>query len=711
MSSLGKFPNGFNQVSRSAVAITVDGIDQALITTSSFTMNDGLIVSQSINAYNINAGNPTSNQWQQNLTGSYFNNFTTQTDVSEILRFLAGLLSQSAPDASPNTRTYSNYTANAQNTTTGTVIAGSVPQTSTNTTVTYLTSRGFANTGSTIFSAISPIYTLSNYGYTYTSVAGGSTIVTSSADAQLFGLGILSSGTPTNFRVSGSFVFRFKDNLAKTDTATSASQHLVTQTGAGTTNGVTLAKILTVNPAVIPPAYQDGKYASVFSNALFNGGASAVSSSGYYHISASIIIASGSSNYTAPIASNSEIFYAPLTTISTNIPSQTPATGSTTATALTAVSRSLSGAPYLSGSTYNVSSSFTNLFNPLYHAGAGIAALSTVSTGMTQTSGITTVSTAGGTIQTAGAVFDSTGTTVRATSTIPFETDTVKVNGLYTFGSANITNIGQSSNTPTTFTVSIAGVNKAASTSTYSSVSNYHTAGTFGQPAASGALAYYTRPQGTDTGTNSGASNLEPFTGESNRIVLNNNILNFTGTAWDTNFGLYNLGATDLQVKPGYLVKPGGTYGYWLANPSSVSDYKYYVRKFSTNSTTKTSMTVNLGQTLSAWDSATNNSVSVVVLYESSNSSIYTPARFYDPTKTTANFVGNIAANTDGQNPFGSTISLYGNTGGSLSTTTYTMPIRNADGMFLNATYNDIYVIVRYKGDPTPVSSITVTFS
>ena len=710
MSSLGKFPNGFNQVSRSAVAITVDGIDQALITTSSFTMNDGLIVSQSINAYNINAGTPTSNQWQQDLTGSYFNNFTSQTDVSEILRFVAGLLSQSAPDASPNTRTYSSYTANAQNTTTGTVIAGSVPQTSTNTTVTYLTSRGFANTGSTIFSAISPIYTLSNYGYTYTSVAGGSTIVTSSADAQLFGLGQLSSGTPTNFRVSGSFTFRFKDNIAKTDTATSSSQHLITQTGAGTTSGVTLAKILTVNPAVIPPAYQDGKYASVFSNALFNGGASAVSSSGYYHISASISIASGSSGYIPFTASNAEIFYAPLTTISTNIPSQTPSTGSTTPSALTAISRSLSGAPYLSGSTYNVSSSFTNLFNPLYFVGT-IASLSTISTGMTQTSGITSVLTTAGLVSTAGAVYDSTGTTLRATSTIPFETDIVKLNGLYTFGSANITNIGQSTNTPLTFTVSIAGVNKAASTSTYSSVSNYHTAGTFGQPAVSGALAYYTRTQGTDTGTNSGASNLEPFTGESNRIVLNDNILNFTGTAYDTNFSLYNLGATDLQVKPGYLVKPGGTYGYWLANPSSASDYKYYIRKFSTNSTTKTSMTVNLGQTLSAWDSATNNSVSVVVLYESSNSSIYTPARFYDPTKTTANFVGNIAANTDGQNPFGSTISLYGNTGGSLSTTTYTMPIRNADGMFLNATYNDIYVIVRYKGDPTPVSSITVTFS
>jgi len=105
MSNLGRIPNGFNEVSRSAVAITVDGIDQALVTTASFTMNDGLNVSQSISASNINAGNPTSNQWQSNLTGSYFNNFTQNTDVSEILRFVAGLLSQSAPDASPNTKT------------------------------------------------------------------------------------------------------------------------------------------------------------------------------------------------------------------------------------------------------------------------------------------------------------------------------------------------------------------------------------------------------------------------------------------------------------------------------------------------------------------------------------------------------------------------------------------------------------------------------
>ena len=708
MSNLGRIPNGFNEVSRSAVVITVDGIDQALITTTSFTMNDGLNVSQSISASNINAGNPTSNQWQQNLTGSYFNNFTQNTDVSEILRFVAGLLSESAPDASPNTKTYSTYTANGQNTGSGTVIAGSVPQSSTNTTITYLTSKGFANTGSTLFNSITPIYTAVNYGYTYTSVAAGSTLVSSSVDAQLFGLGTLNSGVATSFSVSGSFTFRFKNNSTKTDTATSASQALIVQTGTGSTSGVSLAKILTVNPNVIPPAYQDGKYASTFSNLIYSGSsAPAVSSSGYYHISASIMIASGSSGYTTPIQNNNEIFFAPLTTISTNVPSQTPATGSTTVTALTAVSRSLSGAPYLSGSTYNLSSSFTNLFNPLYYVGT-IASLSTVSTGMTQTSGVTSVLTTAGLVSTAGSVFDSTGVTVRTTSTIPFETDVVKLNGLYTFGGTSITNIAQTSFTPTTFTVSIAGVNKAASTSTYTTSSNYHTAGTFGQPVASGSLAYNTRTQGTDTGT---VLN-EPFTGESYRIALADNVLAFNGTAWTTTFGLYNLGATDLQVKPGYLVKPGGTYGYWLANPSSASDYKYYIRKFTVSpAATKTSMTLNLGQALTNWGTVSNNSVSAVILFESSKNTIYTPARLYDPSDLLSNFIATKTANTDGQNPFGANFDLYGNTGGSLSSTTYTVPLRSADGMNLNATYDEIYVLVRYKGDPTPLSTITVTFA
>jgi hypothetical protein len=598
------------------------------------------------------------------------------------------------------------------NTTTATVTAGSVPLSSTNTTVTYLQGKGFATTGSTIFSGISTIYTNSAYGYTYTSVAAGSTIVSSSVDTQLFGLGLLSSGTPTSFKVSGSFNFKFKDNSAKTDTATSSSNHLITQTGAGTTSGVTLAKITTANPAVIPSAYQDGKFATVFSPALFNNGASAVSGSGYYHISASIAIASGSSAYTSPLTSDVEVFYAPLTTISTNIPANT-ITASGLNSVLTAVSRSLSGAPYLTGGTYNVSSSITGAFSPLYHAGTNLGYQSVSGTGLVLTSGISTLTTAGGTIGTANSVYDSTGVTVRSTSTVPYETDIVKLNGLYTFTAPASSNVvaASGSTTPTTFTVTTNANNKNSSASTYNTQTiSYHTAGAFGQPSASGSLAYYGRVQGTDTGTNSGASNLEPFTGESNRIQLSDNILSFTGTAWDTTFGLYNLGVKDLQVKPGFLVKPGGAYKYWLENPSDASDYKYYIRKVTTNAGVKSGMTLNMNTTLVNWDSTTSNSVSSLILFESTKSGLFTPPRFFDPSNALTN-LGTITANTDGTNPFGSSIYVNRCNTSSVSSNTYTIPLISADGMALNATYTNIYVIVRYKGDPTPITSITTTFS
>ena len=39
MNFIGKIPNGFNQLSQSAIAVTVDGVNQAIFTTSSFTVN------------------------------------------------------------------------------------------------------------------------------------------------------------------------------------------------------------------------------------------------------------------------------------------------------------------------------------------------------------------------------------------------------------------------------------------------------------------------------------------------------------------------------------------------------------------------------------------------------------------------------------------------------------------------------------------------
>ena len=685
-------------------------ISGSLNLTGSANLNAGLNVSQSINAYNINNGYPSVNAWQTNLGGSYFNNFTPQTNVSDILRFVAGLLSASAPNATPNTKTFGSYTPNAQNTSTGTVTAGSVPQNSSNSTIIYLQGRGFATTGSTIFAGISPIYTAINYGYTYTSVASGSTLASSSNDPQLFGLGLLSNGVPSSFSVSGSFTFKFLNNSAKTVTATSASSALITQTGAGTTSGVTLGLINTVNPAVIPPAYQDGKFASVFSPSIYGAGTDP-SGSGYYHISSSIIIASGSSPYTTPTSSNAEIFFAPLTTISTNVPANS-ITANAASASLTAVSRSLSGAPYLSGSTYNVSSSVTGAFAPLYFAGTNLAYQSVAGTGLTQTSGTTTVSTLGGTIQTANAVYDNTGSVVRSTSTIPFEQDSIKLNGLYTFVAGTNTNVTQTGLNPVAFTVTTNATNKNSSASTYNTQTIfYHSTGSFGQPASSGSLAYFGRGQGTDPSTNNGASNSETFLGENYRVQLTNSILAFSGSAWNTAFGLYNLSGTDLQVKPGFLVRPGGASGYWLTDPDSTQTFKYYVRQFTTNAATKTSMTINVGQTLTDWQTSGSNSIAALVMFQSSNSNIYSSARFYDPTKLTSNFVTNISANTTGLNPFGSQIALYGNTGGSLSTTTYTMPLRNADGMTLDTVNTNIYVLVRYTGDPTPISNITVTFS
>ena len=127
-------------------------------------------------------------------------------------------------------------------------------------------------------------------------------------------------------------------------------------------------------------------------------------------------------------------------------------------------------------------------------------------------------------------------------------------------------------------------------------------------------------------------------------------------------------------------------------------------------------MTVNLSsKTLVAWNS-TSDGIACAILYQSSgngsgNNSSLGRARIYDPTATTSNLIEANISQDHIKNPFYTAIDLYGNTGGSISSGTYTMPIRNADGMYLDASDNELYVIVRYKGDPAPISAITLSFS
>jgi len=659
-------------------------------------------------------GEPTINSWSSGLDGSYFSTFSPTTYTSDVLRFIAGLLSASAPAPTPNTRTFASISETITNNGTAAAPAGYVPQNFSNSDVAYLVNQGFASAGSLLYPG-KTIYNNSNFNIVYNSVAGGTTIVSSSADAQLFGLGTLSS---VPFRVSGAINWFYSDNNSETLTNASQSQNLLSLAVTGSSGGLTLGRINTANPLVIPPAFQDGKFAGIFSSGLFNNGRSftSVSSSGWYHISASIRINSGSSAYTTNNTITERIFFAPTTTIDSNIGNNSLLyTGGVTAS-LTATSRSLSGAPYLLTATWSQISTASGFFAPLYASSTTISDLNTANSLVTL-SGITAASTNGGTVQTANTIFDSTGVTARATSTVPFVNDIIKLSGSVSFsaGSSGATNIQQASSlSTTTFTVLTRGRDRNNSQSTLNTQTYlFHSASAFGQPLASGSLGYYGRAQAFDAGTLSGGS--ETFFGENFRLKIDNNFLTGSyngGTKWTTgSFEAYNLGALDLQVKPGFLVRPGGSYGYWLADPNSSKTYKYYARAFRRDlGTAATSMTINIGRTLVGWDS-TSSGTAVALMFLSSGIGSFTTPRIYDPLATTSNLISSSMANDDFKNPFSTNIALYGNTGGSVASTTYTVPLRAADGMTLDGTFRDLIVLIRYSGDQLPLTNISVTYS
>ena len=117
---------------------------------------------------------------------------------------------------------------------------------------------------------------------------------------------------------------------------------------------------------------------------------------------------------------------------------------------------------------------------------------------------------------------------------------------------------------------------------------------------------------------------------------------------------------------------------------------------------------------MNAW-SSTSDGISLVVIFKSgtsagSNTSI-TNCRLYDPTQTVSNLISAGITTDNHQNQFSSNVDLYGNTGGNQSGTNFTMPLRNADGMFLDNSDNGFYVVIRYKGDPSPVTSISTSTS
>jgi hypothetical protein len=678
-----------------------------------------LLTSESIYSFNHNVGYPTANSWKENLQGSYFNNFDANTNVSEVLRFIAGLLSQSAPSPSPNTRTYNALGFRLATSSAVTTVAGRFPSSSTNPYTIYLHSKGFLPSGSSF--TPTPIYFGNTLTYTYSSSAGGSTTVSSSADTQLFGLGTVSE----TVYLSSSALFKFYSSSNEgTSTEQSSSETLVTISSPNSTlGGLSRTTIPTSNPAVIPSLYQDGKFINSFSssfNPSIDSNLTTTSSIGWYHYSQSIGISTGSLNNFIFRSNNQRVFRIPenlSSLIGVNSITHTQVSSS-----LTATSRSLSGAPYLSQSTYNYTCTSSGLFNPLYNAGSTIYSVNSGSSLITLATPINlTIDTGTGTISTANIVYPSSiSTTARNTGVIPSEQDVIKINSTVTFsppaGGTNISQSGLFSNL-TSASITTTGSARTGGTTTATTNITYFTAGTFGQLAASGTMAYYNRAQGydEDSFSRSSAGALSAsFKGESRRLQLDDNVLSGSyslGTAWSTAFGLYNLGTKDLQVKPNYLVRPGGTYKYWLNDPNPSEDYKYYAVGFTRDiSTNQPSISMSLAgnTTLVEWtDTSTNNSIAALIIPQSVLGSS-TQAAGIDPKATSD--TNAIAANTAGTNPFGRTLTILTNTN-SQKTNPFIINFPTVPAYPLNSTYKNFVLLLRYKGDPTPLTSVTFTIT
>ena len=79
------------------------------LTASEGAAKYALVVSESVWHRNANVGVPTTNPWKTNLDGTFFNRFDHNTDISEMLRYMIGVLSGSDigpdfADTSPNTK-------------------------------------------------------------------------------------------------------------------------------------------------------------------------------------------------------------------------------------------------------------------------------------------------------------------------------------------------------------------------------------------------------------------------------------------------------------------------------------------------------------------------------------------------------------------------------------------------------------------------------
>lgn len=727
---------------------------------SSYTNNNyAFIVSQSAYFSNHNVGHPNSLAWQSGLDGTIFSDYNATTDVAEILRTVVGLLSASSagnlvdvssPSAEPvkfkDYRVQSEQGPTTVNTSLDNVI---LPQGYTEENATYFEHKGFgAGEGNAVLSNVGTVYqnTGDNWGQevdlrnTNNSYNGGFDGGSNSTPIVFFGKVTQSFGDAQIYSTNlgpGSSTF-----------TTQSSFRYVINKGE-TLNGITVQEIATGNPSVIPPQFKkvtahqniplqtdrkngDGADAIAFTD---------ISSSGYYKYQGALAgIATSSLSATeedtifyndglqSPTSEDTGIyFFTPITDASIT---NTAATYVVTVASSSFTSRSLSGAPYLNSGQYEVFVTASNVFKPLYGGNRTVGEGAFGGSDLTFTSDVnqSAVINVANRISAANRVYN--GDTDRGINQIPGVDDTIRFREQSHFdkdgsGNTNDSNIREASITDQDFTYTVTTRNFKSSSPEETDITTikYHIAGAFGQPTASGSLAYFISNDGDDPST----ATEETFKGEKYRRVIDDP--ETLTTAWDSGSRLSLGSIGDLQVKPGYLVNPESSdNGYWYISDAT-SNYKYYLREFDLGTTggNRTNLQVDIiggsGHSIGSSDivpytSTTDNRIAVALIFEAQlpANSGETNVKLWDVDQLNTNYINNgVSAATAQFNPFSSAIDFRGNfADGSAQSTQgngqrYALKLNNGIFQRINNSFGKVWVLVRYKGNPDSISNIELT--
>lgn len=775
------------------------------LTASEGAAKYALVVSESVWHRNSNVGVPTTNPWKTNLGGTFFNRFDHNTDISEMLRYMVGVLSGSSigpdfADTSPNTKFWDSVSTaySGQSTTSKSSLFNGVLGTSyENAKLSqhwtssafidfsktasykeaqqYYIAKGFVqesdkgtfgnDTGTNPFngsyasripSTILQAGQFASLTFTNTSVAGGSTSVTS-GDSQFFGMGELTNGGATEYFVQIAASQSYSDNYSNQNPDTgnnnfTTSSVITYSTNAFGTSGNNLV-LGKINPpsAELPAAFQDGKFGPTsgpITGRKYTGGATSntsISSSGYYKMHDVVVgLKTGSMSVfqTKNGSDSSVLYYTPnpyqsnfvsagaLDDITNGAPTSV-ISDVLTRTAFSATSRSLSGAPYLLTTTYSYTynAEVSKSFDPGY-AYSTTPIQTSNPTDTWDNVGNTTLSNTSVTVNSSGIATSAATAGVfpagtnpssrRSTGVVPHIDDIAFLSSSFSFTLTSTNNVVLSKSTQETtnynLTFRTTGRNWKGSTQTSTSATqNFYDATLFGQPSASGSMAIYrTQAQGGDGGSLTGTT--EQFSGETYRVKITDAALTGSYDGAEKfvteSFTLNNLTETDLQVKPGYLVVPGSTYGYWIPTLGS-SAYKYYARAFKSNGTTFSSMTINVGKSnLLNWIDTSSDGIAIGIIYESGGvGNVSTPV-LIDVADTTNSDTG-VTSPTAGLNPFSSDINIKSNNDSSASSgNTYTISFNALKNKLLDGSNRNYIIFIRYKNISNDyLQNITVAYN